>query len=59
MAKPNKDLSKATEATLFEMFDYFCSKMDFGKSYMDNVAICCMNRLFLELRKQTDKIKLI
>jgi hypothetical protein len=58
MAKPNKDLSKETEATLFEMFYYFCSRMNFGKSFMDNTAICCMNRLFLELRKQTDKIKL-
>jgi len=58
MAKAEKDLSNETEATLFEMFDYFCSKMNFGKSFMDNTAICCMNRLFLELRKQTDKIKL-
>ena len=58
MAKAGKDLSDETEATLFEMFDYFCSKMNFGKSFMDNIAISCMNRLFLELRKQTDKIKL-
>ena len=58
MAKAKKNLSNETEATLFEMFDYFCSKMDFGKSFMDNTAISCMNRLFLELRKQTEKIKL-
>jgi hypothetical protein len=58
MAKAGKDLSNETEATLFEMFDYFCSKMNFAKSYMDSISICCMNRLFLELRKQTDKIKI-
>jgi len=43
--------------TLFNMFDYFCSRIDFGKSALDNSAIVCMNTLFQELRKQTEKIK--
>jgi hypothetical protein len=49
------DLEKG--ATLFEMFDYLCSKIDWGKSALDNVSIVCMDTLFKELRKQTDKIK--
>ena len=44
-------------ATLFEMFDYLCSRVDWGKSALDNKAIVCMNQLFIELRKDTTKIK--
>ena len=58
MSEPKKDLSKEKEATLFEMLDYLCSKIDFGKSALDNTAIVCMNRLFIELRKDEKKIKL-
>ena len=46
-----KDLSKEEKATLHEMLDYLCSKIDFGKSFLDNTAIRCMNTLFIELRK--------
>ena len=42
-------------ATLWEMFDYFCSKIDFGKSWLDADAIACMNKLFIELRKDGRK----
>lgn len=44
--------------TLSEMFDYLCSKVDWGKSALDNDAICCMNKLFIELGKQTEKYEL-
>jgi hypothetical protein len=43
--------------TLENMFDYFCSKIDFGKSFLDNAAIVCMNTLFMELRKDKRIIK--
>ena len=46
-----KDLSKEEKATLREMLDYLCSKIDFSKSFLDNTAIRCMNTLFTELRK--------
>ncbi len=58
MAKPQKDLSTEKEATLYEMFDYLCSKVDWGKSFLDNTAIVCMNKLFIELGKINNKIKL-
>ena len=44
--------------TLVEMFDYFCSKIDFGKAFLDNEAIRCMNKLFIELRKDDRKFEL-
>ena len=53
-----KDLSNENEATLFEMLDYLCSKIDFGKSALDNTAVGCMNRLFIELRKNNEKIEI-
>ena len=53
--KAKIDLEKG--ATLFEMFDYLCSKVDWGKSALDNKAINCMNQLFIELRKDKNKIK--
>ena len=58
MVKPQKDLSQEEEATLFEMFDYFCSKMDMSKSFLDNAGILCMNKLFIELRKDKRKFNL-
>jgi len=58
MAKAQKDLSKEKEATLFEMFDYFCSKIDFRKTTLDSIAIQSMNLLFTELKKQKEKYSL-
>jgi hypothetical protein len=60
MAEPKKDLSKpeVKEATLNEMFDYVCSKVDWGKSFLDSTAIWCMNKLFIELAKDKNKFKL-
>ena len=57
MPKPQKDLSQCDEATLSEMLDYLCSKIDFGKSCLDSTAIQCMDQLFKELKKQDEKIK--
>ena len=54
MVTPTKDLSTCDEATLEQMFDYLCSKVDFGKSCLDATAISCMNTLFVELKKQDD-----
>ena len=53
-----KDLSKENEATLFEMFDYLCSKVDFGKAALDSAAVVCMNTLFIELKEQTEKFEI-
>ena len=55
MANAKKDLSTKDEASLYEAFDYFCSKMDFEKSFLDSTAISCMNVLFIELKKDTKK----
>lgn len=55
MGKAKKDLSKEKEATLLEMFDYFCSKIDFEKSFLDTTAIVCMDKLFKELSKDETK----
>ena len=43
--------------TLFNMFDYLCSRVDWRKSFLDNKAVVCMNTLFGELRKDKRKIK--
>ena len=53
-----KDLSKEKEATLFEMFEYLCSKIDFGKSFLDYTASVCMNNLFKKLKEQKDKYEI-
>ena len=53
-----KDLSTEKEATLFEMFDYLCSKIDFGKSALDNTAIVCMDKLSKKLHKDENKFEL-
>jgi len=37
--------------TLANMLDYLCSKVDWGKSALDNDAINCMSILFTELKK--------
>ena len=52
-----KDISNEDTATLFEMFDYLCSRIDFGNSLLDATAISCMNTLFIELRKQNERIE--
>ena len=52
---PVKDIRKEKEATLFEMFDYLCSKINFGKATLDATAVRCMDGLFRELRKQEEK----
>ena len=49
------DLQKGD--TLCNMFDYLCSKVDWGKAALDNEAINCMNILFMELRKDSRKFK--
>lgn len=50
MAQPKyKQLSDG--AGLLEMFDYFCSKIDFNSSFLDADAVVAMNTLFGELRK--------
>jgi hypothetical protein len=43
--------------TLYNMFDYLCSKVNWRKSFLDNKAIVCMNTLFIELRKNKEIIK--
>jgi hypothetical protein len=43
--------------TLVNMFDYLCSKVPWGKSFLDSEAIVCMNTLFIELGKDTRIIK--
>jgi len=53
-----KDLTKEKEATLFEMFDYLCSKIDWDKTSVDLVSVDCMSKLFKELRKDERKISL-
>ncbi|MCK4454508.1 hypothetical protein KAU51_04200 [Candidatus Parcubacteria bacterium] len=53
-----KDLSNESEATLKEMLDYLCSKIDFRKTDLDNTAVICMNTLFTKLNKQTEKYEL-
>ena len=59
MSKSKKDLSKEKEATLFEMFDYLCSRVDFSKVSLDSASIVSMNTLFIELEKDNIKYKLI
>lgn len=58
MANPKKDLTNENEATLHEMFDYFCSKINLGQSFLDAKSIACMNRLFIELKKDDKKIEI-
>lgn len=58
MKTPDKDLSKESEATLLEQFDYLCCKIYFAHSFLDNTAVVCMNNLFKELAKQKEKIPL-
>lgn len=58
MSEAKKDLSKEKEATLYEMFDYLCSKIDFGQSFLDSTAVSCMNKLFLKLGDQKEKFEI-
>lgn len=55
--KKIKEPNLVEGATLFEMFDYLCGKVDWGRSNLDSTAVVCMNILFMELRKNTKKIK--
>lgn len=57
MINPKKKVNLDRGATLFEMFDYLCSKVDWGKAALDADAIVCMDQLFKELRKDVRKIK--
>jgi hypothetical protein len=50
--KDDKKVEIKDENTLFEMFDYLCSKVNWGKSFLDADAIACMNTMFIELRKE-------
>lgn len=43
--------------TLLNMFDYLCSRVNWGKSALDNDGIVCINTLFIELSKQKTIIK--
>ena len=43
--------------TLLNMFDYLCSRVNWGKSALDDAGIQCMNTLFTELRKDKRIIK--
>jgi len=45
------------KATLYEMFDYFCSKIDFGRTFLDAEAVGCINRLYMELGKDKKTYK--
>ena len=53
-----KNISSEKEATLFEMLDYLCSKVNFGGSFLDSTAVNSMNILFTELRKDDKKYPL-
>ncbi|MFA7030292.1 MAG: hypothetical protein WC179_08465 [Candidatus Cloacimonadaceae bacterium] len=53
-----KDISNEKEATLHEMLDYLCSKVNWGSSFLDNTAVVCMNNLFTHLKKDTKKYPL-
>lgn len=49
------DLEKGD--TLVNMFDYLCSRVDWGKAALDNAGVVCMNTLFRELGKDKRIIK--
>ena len=42
---------------LVNMFDYVCSRVDWGKSFLNAEAVTCMNTLFIELGKDNRIIK--
>lgn len=52
-----KDISQEKEATLYEMLNYLCSKVDFGNSFLDATAVRAMNTLFIELQKDNRKFE--
>ena len=41
--------------SLYEMIDYLMDKTNIGASAYDADAIACMNRLFIELKKDARK----
>jgi hypothetical protein len=47
-----KNLDLENEATMYELFDYFCSKVDFSHSFLDNTAVCAMDCLFKNLDRE-------
>lgn len=57
----NKVINKIKEPdfkngdTLYNMFNYLCSRIDFSKVAFDNISIICMNTLFTELKKDDNK----
>ena len=55
--KDGKTINLENGATFYEMLDYLCSKVDWGKAALDGDAIVCMNTLFKELRKDKKIIK--
>lgn len=57
MAKKIYTVDLKNGDTLVNMFDYLCSKVNWGKSQLDNDSIICMNTLFIELGKDKRKIK--
>ena len=44
--------------TLYEMFDYLCSKVNWGKTNLDCDAVVAMNKLFIELGKDKTKYEI-
>jgi len=44
--------------TLSNMFDYLCSRVNWGKAALDAEAVTCMNTLFVELGKDKRIVKL-
>ena len=57
-SKPKKKVVEFNrkEATMFQMLEYLCSKVNWGKSAIDADAVWCMNTLFMELRKDKRKV---
>lgn len=43
--------------TLCNMFEYLCSRVNWGKAALDSDAVTCMNTLFIELGKDKRIIK--
>lgn len=43
--------------TLINMFDYLCSKVNWGETNLDNEAIICMDILFKKLKEDKRIIK--
>jgi len=57
MAKKEYKVGLENGDTLCNMFEYLCSRVNWGKAALDNKAINCMNTLFIELGKDKKIIK--